>query len=102
MIHWDVSLCLDFLSVIEDTVSFKFGGVCVGIRVGLVLFFIFYFFIFACFRRVLGLLFVSFRLFCFFFSMFKDRALFTMYHHVFIWQYYDMIVSSVGINFSQP
>ena len=28
VILWDVSLCLYFLSVIEDTVGFKFRGVC--------------------------------------------------------------------------
>ena len=28
MILWDVSLCLYFLPIIEDTVSFKFRGVC--------------------------------------------------------------------------
>ena len=50
MILWDVSLFLYFLSVIEDTISFKFGGVCVG-------------YIFACFRRILGLLFVNFSFF---------------------------------------
>ena len=53
-----------------------------GIRVGsvLLLLLLFYFvFIFACFRRALGLLFICFSLFCFVFSMFKDRALFTMY-----------------------
>ena len=47
-------------------------------------FFFFFFFIFACFRHVLGLLFVSFSLFSFVFSMFKDRALFPMYQHIFI------------------
>ena len=56
-----------------------------------VIFFVIFIFIFACFRHVLGLIFFSFSLFCFF-SMFKDRALFTMYHHVCIWQYYDMVV----------
>ena len=40
-----------------------------------VIFFSFFLFIFACFRRVLGLLFVIFSLFCFLFSMFKDQAL---------------------------
>ena len=92
VILWDVSLCLYFLSVIEDTVSFKFGGVCVGIRVGLVLFFIFIF-IFACFMCVLSLLFIRFRLF--FFSMFKDQALFTMYQYVCIWKYYDIVVPAL-------
>ena len=66
-----------------------------GIRVGSVLFI--YFFIFACFKRVLGLLLVSFSLFCFVFSMFKDRTLFTMYQHICSWKYYDMVVSRVGI-----
>ena len=41
----DLSLCLYFLYVIEDIVNFKFGGVCVGVRVGLVLFFLFFLFI---------------------------------------------------------
>ena len=65
-----------------DIVSFQFGGVCVGIRVGsvlLLLLLLLLFYIFACFRRVLGILFICFSLFCFVFSMFKDRALFTMY-----------------------
>ena len=34
--------------------------------------------------------------------MLKDRALFTMYQHICIWKYYDMVVSRVGINCSQP
>ena len=40
MILWDVSLGLYFLFlfVSEDTVSFKFGGICVGIWVGSELF----------------------------------------------------------------
>ena len=63
MILWDVSLCLYFVFFIEDTVSFKFGGVCVGVQVGLVFFF---FFIFACFMHVLDLIFISFSLFFFF------------------------------------
>ena len=64
---------------------------------------IFYFvFIFSYFRRVLDLLFVSSSLFCFVLSMFKDRALFPMYQHICIRQYYDMVVSRVGINCSQP
>ena len=65
-----------------------------GVRVGLVLLFLFLFFLFSCFRCVLGLIFVHFNLFCFFFSMSKDRALFTMYQHVCIWQYYDMVLIS--------
>ena len=68
VIIWDVSLYLYF--VIEDTVSFNFGGVCVGIRVVSMLF-LFYFILFLS-LCVLGLLFVSFSLFCFVFSMFKD------------------------------
>ena len=39
MILWDVSLYLYF--VIEDTVNFKFRGVCVGIRVVSMLFCLF-------------------------------------------------------------
>ena len=51
VIIWDVSLCLYFLYVIEDTVSFKFRGVYVGLRVGLVLYIYFYLYMFlACFR----------------------------------------------------
>ena len=57
MILWDYLLAfiLFFLFVIEDIVSFKFGGICVGIRVGSVLFclfllYIFFIFIFACYR----------------------------------------------------
>ena len=40
MILWDISLGLYFLFlfVSEDTVSFKFGGICVGIWVGSELF----------------------------------------------------------------
>ena len=63
-----------------------------GVRVGLVLFFIS-----ACLRHVLGLIFVNF----IFFNMFKDRVLFTMYQYVCVWHYYDMVVSRVGINCSQ-
>ena len=42
-----------FLFFIEDTVSFKFGGICVvGIRgwLGIILFFLLFFFIFSCYR----------------------------------------------------
>ena len=46
MTLWDVSLCLSFVFVIEDTVNFKFGGICVGIRVGSVLFCFFIIFVF--------------------------------------------------------
>ena len=49
MILWDVSLYLYFIFVIEDTVSFKFGGVCVGIRVDSMLFVYFYFRLAQCF-----------------------------------------------------
>ena len=52
MILWDVSLCLYLLSVIEDTIIFKFEGVCVGIWVGLgwlsVIFFIILFYFYLC------------------------------------------------------
>ena len=53
--------------------------------------------------HVLGIIFIVLVCFVvFFFSMFKDRALFTMYQHVCIWKYYDMVVSIVGFNCSQP
>ena len=63
MILWDISLCPYFLSVIEDTISFKFGGVCMCGCTGWPSF-IFYLYMF---RHVLGLIFVSFNFFVFFF-----------------------------------
>ena len=72
MILQDVSLCPYFLFVIEDTISFKFGGVCCGCGCTGWLSFI----LSACFRHVLGLIFVSF---IFFSSMFKDQVLLIMY-----------------------
>ena len=68
-----------------------------GIRVvSLRLSVILVFCIFSCFRRVLGLLCINFNLFCFVFSKFKERALFPMYQHIYIWKYYDMVVSIVS------
>ena len=56
-----------FLFVIEDTDNIKFGSVCMcGCTGWLNFIFKNFFFIFACFRRVLGLIFISFSLFCFF------------------------------------